>query len=70
MDGFMEILLWVALVGGVVSIILTQLPRIVVGCIELVEKYHAFRNRRRVAMDRTPSREGPVQSPDDSPSGG
>ena len=56
MENYIGTLVWVALVGGVVSVILIELPRIVVWCLELVEKYHKLKSRRTVLI-----REAPVE---------
>ncbi|UCH85292.1 MAG: hypothetical protein JSW50_06270 [Candidatus Latescibacterota bacterium] len=61
----METLVWVALIGGVTSVILIQLPRIVVWCLELIEKYHRYKSRRAIIIRREAPADGPDADADD-----
>ena len=67
MENYVGTVVWVALIGGVVSVVLIELPRIVVWCIELVEAYHKFKNQRTVLFRKAPV-EGPVTDSDDGTS--
>ncbi|UCG52594.1 MAG: hypothetical protein JSW58_03325 [Candidatus Latescibacterota bacterium] len=43
MDNFMETLVWVALVGGTATVLLLELPHLVIWCLKLVEKLQKIR---------------------------
>ncbi|MEJ2722404.1 MAG: hypothetical protein P8181_14890 [bacterium] len=65
MEGLLGPLVWVALVGGVASVILIELPRIVVWCLELVEHYHKLKARRSDSCERGAPADAPVASSED-----
>ena len=67
MDNIVGTVVWVTLVGGVVSVILIELPRIVVWCLELVEKYQRLKSRRTVLIREAPA-EGPGPDTNDDTS--
>jgi hypothetical protein len=54
MDNFMETLVWVALVGGTGTILLLELPRLVIWCLRLVEKLQKIRYEKdRLSLGET-----------------
>lgn len=65
MEGILGPVIWVALVGGVASVILIELPQIVVWCLELVERYHNFKARRSYLGERGAQADTPAARPED-----
>jgi hypothetical protein len=62
MDDVMRTMVWVALFGGTGVVLVMVLPRIVIGCLEIVQHVHARNaHRRESSLPRRRSRDSLAQ---------
>jgi hypothetical protein len=52
MDNVVETVVWVVLLGATGIVLLIQLPRIVIGCLELVERFQKMRFHKKRLFGR------------------
>jgi hypothetical protein len=63
MDNLVETVVWVALVAGTAAVLLIELPRICIWCLEIVEKAQNIRIHKKV-LQRTPPPDERPDTPD------
>ncbi len=63
MDNIVETVVWVALVAGTAAVLLIELPRICIWCLEIVERTQNVRIHKRL-LHRKPTKDEPQSTPD------
>ena len=67
MDSVVETIVWVALLGGTGIILLLQLPRIVIWCLEIVERLQKVRFHRKMLSRRHADTDEPALHSQEAP---
>jgi hypothetical protein len=63
MDNIVETVVWVALVAGTAAVLLIELPRICIWCLEIVERAQNIRFHKKL-LNRTPTKDERPETPD------
>ena len=63
MDSVVETVVWVALIAGTAAVLLIELPRICIWCLEIVERAQKVRFHKKL-LHRRPSKDELPDTPD------